>query len=136
MLNNLLNGLAALLGFLYFALVGFWIFLRDAFFPILGILLLILAALLLVAVLRTLLQGRKHSTYHPNPSPEKEALCAEKLSTMIRCETTSHRDISDPDKFRRFPVHKQYFSKTRYDYFQQKFHPAKFRRFLVYKIRL
>ena len=63
---------------------------------------LILLALLLVAVIRTLLRGRKVSAYTPSPDPEKEALCAEKLSAMVRCETTSYRDVADPEKFAAF----------------------------------
>ena len=65
-------------------------------------LVLILLALLLVAVVRTLLRGHKVSAYTPSPDPEKEALCAEKLSAMVRCETTSYRDVANPEKFRRF----------------------------------
>lgn len=62
----------------------------------------LLVGLLLVAVARTLLQGRKVSAYRPDPDKEKEALCAQKLSRMVQCETTSYRDVSDPEKFRRF----------------------------------
>lgn len=58
--------------------------------------------LLLAAVIRTLLQGRKTSSYIPNPNKEKEELCANKLSRMIQCETVSVRDEPQPEKFRRF----------------------------------
>ena len=58
--------------------------------------------LLLVAVLRTLLQGRRVSAYKPDPDSEKEALCAQKLSRMVQCDTTSYRDVAEPEKFRRF----------------------------------
>ena len=69
---------------------------------ILGGILGLLVLLLLVAVLRTLLQGRKYSSYAPSPSMEKEQLCAKKLSAMVQCETVSERNVSDPDKFRKF----------------------------------
>lgn len=62
----------------------------------------LIVGLLLVAVLRTLLQGRKVSAYRPDPDKAREALCAEKLSAMIRCETTSYPGVEDPEKFRRF----------------------------------
>ena len=62
----------------------------------------LLAGLLLIAVARTLLQGRKVSAYKPAPDKEKAALCAEKLSAMVRYDTTSYRDVAEPDKFRGF----------------------------------
>lgn len=62
----------------------------------------LVVGLLLVAVVRTLLQGHKVSAYKPAPESEKEALCAEKLSAMVRCDTTSYRDVAEPEKFRRF----------------------------------
>ncbi len=88
----------AVLGVISALALILWTLLVEIIFP----LALILLALLLIAVIRTLLQGRKTSAYVPDPDPEKEALCAEKLSAMVRCETTSYRDVADPEKFRRF----------------------------------
>jgi len=62
----------------------------------------LVVGLLLVALLRTVLMGRKTSDYKPAPDAAREALCAEKLSAMVQCETTSYAGVSDPDKFRRF----------------------------------
>lgn len=58
--------------------------------------------LLLAAVVRTLLQGKKQSVYTPVRREEKEKLCAEKLSAMVQCETVSVKDAPDPEKFRKF----------------------------------
>lgn len=68
----------------------------------LGTALGLLLVLFLIAVLRTLCCKRKISTYVPEPNREKERLCAEKLSAMVRCETVSEKGVSDPDKFRQF----------------------------------
>ena len=62
----------------------------------------LVVGLLAVAVIRTLLQGHKVSAYKPAPDHEKEALCAQKLSRMVQCETTSYRGVAEPEKFRRF----------------------------------
>jgi len=101
-MNSLAYALESLINGLVLTLSGLVIFLRGVVLPLLCVVLSIVAVLLLIAVVRTLLQGRKVSNYTPNPVPEKEALCAEKLSAMVQCETTSYRDVSDPEKFRRF----------------------------------
>ncbi|MBE6970414.1 MAG: M20/M25/M40 family metallo-hydrolase, partial [Ruminococcaceae bacterium] len=62
----------------------------------------LVVGLLAVAVIRTLLQGHKISAYKPDPDHEKETLCAQKLSRMVQCETTSYRGVAEPEKFRRF----------------------------------
>jgi len=94
-MNAVMNGILAAAGAV---LLTAWTLLVEVILPLLTIVL----ALLFIAAVRTVLQGRKVSSYVPAPDPDKEALCAQKLSTMVRCETTSHRDVSDPDKFRRF----------------------------------
>lgn len=65
-------------------------------------LLLIVICLILIAVVRTLLQGHKQSAYVPSADKEKEDLCARKLSAMVRCETVSTRNVAEPEKFRKF----------------------------------
>ncbi|MBR5472196.1 MAG: M20/M25/M40 family metallo-hydrolase [Oscillibacter sp.] len=75
-----------------------WMLFVELVLPLLGILLV----LLLIAVIRTLVQGHKTSTYVPAPDPDKETLCAEKLSAMVQCETISVRGVDQPEKFRRF----------------------------------
>ncbi len=69
---------------------------------ILWILLGLLALLLLIAVVRTLLMPGKKSEY---VAPEADAYAmelAEKLSKMIRCDTTSHANVYEPEKFEAF----------------------------------
>lgn len=101
-MNALLGALQFILNFLYLVLLGLWITFVEILLPILVILLAVVIVLLLIAAARTLIQGHKVSTYKPEPDPEKEALCAEKLSTMVQCETVSTRDVAEPEKFRRF----------------------------------
>ena len=66
---------------------------------VVGLLLLLLA----VAVVRTLMMPAKQSLYCP---PEEDgapdAKLAEKLSAMVRCDTTSHSGQAEPEKFRAF----------------------------------
>ena len=89
-------------GFVYFAIQGLWQLLVGVVLPILGLVLAIFLVLLLIAVVRTLAQGRKHANYRPDPDPRREQEYAEKLQTMVRCETISQRGVSDPEKFRAF----------------------------------
>ena len=77
-------------------------FLLKILVPLAIAALLIFLALLAIAALRTLLGGKKVSTYKPAPDAQQEKLCAEKLSAMVRCETVSDPDREDPEKFRRF----------------------------------
>ncbi len=69
------------------------------------ILLGLLAALVIAlaaAVIRTLRSPRKVSDYEPAPDPARAEAYARKLSAMVRCETVSHRDKPEPEKFRAF----------------------------------
>ena len=101
-MQNFFNSLLALGGSLYFALLGLWIFIRGALLPLLGIALGVMALLLIAALIRTLLMGKKTAGYVPSPDPEREKLCAEKLSRMVQVETISTRGVSEPEKFRAF----------------------------------
>ena len=94
-MTGLLDGVLAVAGAL---LLMVWTLFVELVLPLLGILLV----LLLIAVIRTLVQGHKTSTYVPAPDPVKENLCAEKLSAMVQCETISVRGVAEPEKFRRF----------------------------------
>ena len=73
---------------------------------LIGILLLaalgLLAALLLVSLLRTLLGGAKVSRWEAKREPQREAVYAEKLSRMVRCETVSYPDREQREKFLAF----------------------------------
>ena len=100
-MNGILDGLLAILGFCYYALLALWAFVSQVLLPVLSIGLLVIAFLLVAVVLRTLLQPRKYSNYYPEPDPEREQLCAEKLSAMVQVETVSTRGVSEPEKFRR-----------------------------------
>ena len=62
----------------------------------------LLALLLLIALLRTLLAGSKRSDWEPKRDPEREALCAEKLSKMVRVETVSRAGEEQREKFLAF----------------------------------
>ena len=99
---GIVEWLLALLGGVSLVAGGLWLLLKYFLFPIVSALTAVLAALLLIAVVRTLLRGHKVSAYVPTPDGEKEVLCAEKLSAMVQCETVSYPGVSDPDKFRRF----------------------------------
>ena len=101
-MTEVLRVFYSLINGLFFALYGCWTLLRGAILPVVLVLLAVIVVLLLIAVLRTLLQGHKTSSYVPAPDLEQETLCAEKLSAMVRCETTSYAEFSDPEKFRRF----------------------------------
>ena len=69
----------------------------------LGILILaalgLLVLLLLIALARTLLTGAKRSDWAPERDPEREALCAEKLSKMVQVETVSRLGEEQREKF-------------------------------------
>lgn len=62
----------------------------------------ILVALLLAAVVRTLLQKQKKSVYEVPDEPERAMLCGKKLSKMLQYETVSRPDDPDIEKFRGF----------------------------------
>lgn len=69
---------------------------------IIGLLFLVILALLLIAVIHTLLMPGKKSTYVAQPDPEREKRYAEKLSRMIRYETVSYPGERDVSKFEGF----------------------------------
>ena len=60
---------------------------------------LLLIALLLIAVIHTLLIPSKKSEYTANEDEAYSLKLAEKLSTMVSYDTTSHSDVSERDKF-------------------------------------
>ena len=62
-------------------------------------LLLVLLALLLVAVIRTLLMPNKVSTYVAPPIDDRAMGYAEKLSKMVAYDTTSHAGLHDRQRF-------------------------------------
>ncbi len=63
-----------------------------------GLLLLLLA----VSLIRTLLTPSRRSLYVPRPDPERERLCAQKLSRMVQVDTVSVPDQPQRDKFLAF----------------------------------
>ena len=54
------------------------------------------------AVAHAALTPRKTSAYQPQPNPDRAMAYAEKLSAMIRCDTTSYANVREPEKFERF----------------------------------
>ncbi len=67
-----------------------------------GALLALLVILLLIAVVRTLIRGKRISDYRPVENEEESLAAAEKLSRMIKYDTTSHAGVSETEKFRGF----------------------------------
>ena len=63
---------------------------------------LIPAAVAGVAVARTALMPKKKADYVPAPAEDRSLAYAEKLSAMVQCDTTSHANIREPEKFERF----------------------------------
>ncbi len=61
-----------------------------------------LIALLLAALIRTLLMPRKYSTYVPNAEEERALALAEKLAEMVRADTTSYAGEKDIEKYLHF----------------------------------
>ena len=59
----------------------------------------LLVLLLLIALVRTLLTPAKQSAWRPGSDPAREALYAEKLSRMVRCETVSRKGEDQREKF-------------------------------------
>ena len=59
----------------------------------------LLAALLLAAVIRTLLIPGRQSTYRPEPDPERAETYTRKLSAMVRYETVSVPGENQREKF-------------------------------------
>ncbi len=58
--------------------------------------------LLLIAIVRTLLIGKKQTSYTPSTDQKRIDEYAKKLSKMVQFETVSVRDKPDPEKFRKF----------------------------------
>ena len=59
----------------------------------------LLVLLLLIAVVRTLLMPNKRSDYAAPEADDKAMLLAQKLSKMIRYDTTSHANVHEEEKF-------------------------------------
>ena len=59
----------------------------------------LLVLLLLIAVVRTLLMPNKRSDYAAPEADDKALLLAQKLSKMIRYDTTSHANVHEEEKF-------------------------------------
>ena len=59
----------------------------------------LLVLLLLIAVVRTLLMPNKRSDYAAPEADDKALLLAQKLSKMIRHDTTSHANVHEEEKF-------------------------------------
>ncbi|MDD3243752.1 MAG: M20/M25/M40 family metallo-hydrolase [Eubacteriales bacterium] len=62
----------------------------------------ILLTPLLAALVRTLCMPAKRSEYVPQPDEKRAEFLAEKLAEMVRCDTTSHPDQAEPEKFAAF----------------------------------
>lgn len=58
-----------------------------------------LLALLLVALIRTLLMPSKTAAYHAPAEDDYARMLAEKLSAMIKYDTTSHANVHEEEKF-------------------------------------
>ncbi len=66
------------------------------------IVILILLTPVLVALIRTLLMPPKVSTYVSPPADDRAMAYAEKLSKMVACDTTSHTNVHDRERFLAF----------------------------------
>lgn len=62
----------------------------------------VLLALLLTALIRTLLTPKKTSSYKTCENETEALTLAKKLSSMIKYDTTSHSGVDEADKFRGF----------------------------------
>ena len=59
----------------------------------------VIVLLLLIALVRTLLMPKKKSDYKANEDEQESLRLAEKLSEMIKYDTTSHANVPEVDKF-------------------------------------
>ena len=59
----------------------------------------VIVLLLLIALVRTLLMPKKKSDYKANEDEQESLRLAEKLSEMIKYDTTSHANVHEVDKF-------------------------------------
>jgi carboxypeptidase PM20D1 len=83
----------------------------------------LLIALLLIAVVRTLLLSSKKSAYVPSPNPDRAMALAKKLSRMVQYDTVSVPDTDQREKFlgfqkiveERFPLVHERLEKTEID---------------------
>lgn len=57
---------------------------------------------LAVALVRTLRTPALHSEYQPHENEERAKFLAEKLSRMVQCDTTSHANAPEVEKFLAF----------------------------------
>lgn len=74
---------------------------KIALYAVLGVVGL-LVLLLLIALVRTLLTPGKKSGYTAPAADDRAMRYAEMLSEMVRCDTTSHDGVSEPEKFEAF----------------------------------
>ena len=74
---------------------------RIVLWVLLGLFLVLLAAVV-AAVIRTLLAEKKTASYRPDPPAERAEALAEKLAAMVRCETETDLEGKFPGKFERF----------------------------------
>ena len=74
------------------------------FLLIIPALLAVILLLLLIAVIRTLLMPSKKSDYKADEDEKESMHLAEKLSTMIKYDTTSHAGIDEHEKFLGFHI--------------------------------
>lgn len=62
----------------------------------------LLIVVLLIALVRTLLTRSKSSDYTAPDADDQALALAHKLAEMIRCDTTSHANVQEPEKFQAF----------------------------------
>ena len=62
----------------------------------------LIIALLLIAVLHTLMTPSKKSDYVPKEDEKETLRLAKKLSRMIQCDTTSYPHVADRERFLQF----------------------------------
>ncbi len=99
-MTYIIDTLALLWGCLYFFLLGLWTLFKKVLLPLILIALAVLVVLLVIALIRTLIRGKKSSTYVPAPEKEREDAYAKKLSEMVKIDTTSVFGVSNPEPFR------------------------------------
>ena len=99
-MTYIIDVLALLWGCLYFFARGLWVLFLKVLLPLAGIAFGILILLLVIALIRTLIRGKKVSTYVPAPEKSREDAYTKKLSEMVKAETVSVFGESDPEKFR------------------------------------
>lgn len=58
--------------------------------------------LILIAIVKTIFTKQKHSNYMPNPDETEALRLAQKLSEMVKCNTTSYQDETNVSKYLEF----------------------------------